>query len=73
MKKRWIILSIILAFLFGLTWQIDMRSPYYEARGVFRIRQRLLGVEYIYTWADKGFDEKYPPDWNIRRYNSFPW
>ena len=62
----------ILCFLFGLTWDISYRNPYYEARGALRIEQKLLGVVYVYTWAAPGFCEKYPSEWYIGKPEELP-
>lgn len=71
MKKKWVVLIAIVAFLFGLTWQINWMGSYGEMRGRVSIRQRLLGIEFIYSWAAPGFN--YPDDWDVRRYQEkFP-
>lgn len=62
------LLIIIAAFLFGLTWDVDYRKPYYEVRGYITIKQKLAGIEYVYTWAGPGFCDSYPPEWDLRRY-----
>lgn len=59
---------LIIGFLFGLTWDVDGRKPYYEARGFFSVKQKLVGVEYVYSWAGPGFRDNYPPEWDFRRY-----
>lgn len=71
MKKKWVAVIAVVAFLFGMTWQVNWIESYYEMRGRVRIRQRLIGVEWIYSWPAPGFH--YPNDWDMRRYQEkFP-
>jgi len=70
---KWIA-AIIFAFLFGLTWRVECRPSYYECRGFVSITQKLLDVEWMYTWAAPGFCEKYPDEWHINRGRIwYPW
>lgn len=66
MKKKWVVVIAIVAFLFGLTWQVNWLSANGEMRGRIRIRQRIIGIEWIYSWPDEGFH--YPNEWDLRRY-----
>jgi len=47
------IFLVLVGFLFGLTWNVQYRAPYYEGRGCFSVEQKLIGVRYIYTWSGK--------------------
>lgn len=62
-----IIFMLVLSFIFGLTFDIRYRASYYEFRGFVSVTQRLVDVEFIYTWAAPGFSDKYPPIWDIRK------
>jgi len=61
------ILIGLACFLFGLTWDITYRLPYYEIRGCLIIQQELLGIEFVYSWADEGFRDMHPDEWDLRR------
>jgi len=57
-----LILVALCGFLFGLTWDVSCHLPYYEARGIVSVEQRLLGVKFVYTWSNFS---QYPPEWDI--------
>lgn len=58
-------LIAIVCLLFGMTWNVDWDRPYYEAQGHVSIHQRLLGVEFLYTWND--FGRNHHREWDIYR------
>lgn len=61
----------IACFLFGMTWDVEFRMPYYECRGFFAIEQTLFGVEASVSWPAKGFN--YPVEWDVHRTHRHDW
>jgi len=61
-------LSILLAFLFGLTWDIRFARSYYEIPAFLEIEQKVLEVGFIYHFPNWG----YPGSWDVYK-TPAPW